>query len=125
MRLLLDTHVLLWWLAADRSLAREARRTLASPESAVFVSAASAWEISIKKSLGKLEAPDDLVDQLDRHRFQALAVSIAHALAAGALPRLHDDPFDRMLIAQARLEGLTIVTRDPRFQRYAVATIPA
>ncbi len=125
MRLLLDTHVLLWWLAADRSLGREARRTLASPESAVFVSAASAWEISIKRSLGKLEAPEDLVDQLDHHRFQALAVSIAHALAAGALPRLHDDPFDRMLIAQARLEGLTIVTRDPRFQRYAVATLPA
>jgi len=91
----------------------------------VFVSAASAWEISIKKSLGRLEAPDDLVEQLDRHRFQALAVSIAHALAAGALPRLHDDPFDRMLIAQARIEGLTIVTRDPRFERYAVATLPA
>ena len=89
------------------------------------MSAASAWEISIKKSLGKLEAPDDLVDQLDRHRFQALAVSIGHAHEAGALPRLHDDPFDRMLIAQARLEGLTIVTRDPRFQRYAVATLPA
>jgi PIN domain nuclease of toxin-antitoxin system len=125
LRLLVDTHVLLWWLAADRRLAREARRTLASPESAVFVSAASAWEISIKKSIGKLEAPDDLVNQLDRHRFQGLPVSVAHALAAGSLPRLHDDPFDRVLIAQARLEGLTIVTRDPRFQRYAVATLAA
>ena len=125
MRLLLDTHILLWWLAADRGLASEARRHIASPESAVFVSAATAWEISIKKALGKLEAPDDLVDQLDRHRFEPLPVTITHGLAAGTLPRLHDDPFDRVLIAQAQLEGLTIVTRDPRFGRYAVATLPA
>jgi PIN domain nuclease of toxin-antitoxin system len=104
---------------------KESIRIIANRESAVFVSAASAWEISIKKSLGKLESPDDLLRQLERHRFQPLAITIAHALAAGGLPRLHDDPFDRMLIAQARLEGLTIVTRDPRFGRYAVATMPA
>jgi PIN domain nuclease of toxin-antitoxin system len=117
--------VLLWWLMADRTLARDTHKALADPESAVFVSAASAWEISIKKALGKLEAPDDLVNQLERHRFEPLSVSVAHALAAAALPRLHDDPFDRMLIAQARLEGLTIVTRDPRFERYGVATLTA
>lgn len=125
MRLLLDTHVLLWWLAADRRLRRDTKRTLAAPESAVFVSAASAWEIAIKKALGKLKAPDDLLDQLDRHQFEALPISIAHALAAGALPRLHEDPFDRMLIAQAQIDGLRIVTRDPRFDRYAIATLPA
>ncbi len=100
-------------------------RIIADPDSAVFVSAASAWEISIKRSLGKLEAPTDLVRQLERHRFQPLAITVAHALAAGTLPRLHDDPFDRMLIAQARLEDLTIVTRDPRFKRYEVSTMPA
>jgi PIN domain nuclease of toxin-antitoxin system len=104
---------------------KESMRIVADPESAVFVSAASACEISIKRSLGKLAAPDDLMRQLERHRFQPLAITFTHALAAGALPRLHEDPFDRMLIAQARLEGLTIVTRDPRFKRYAVATVPA
>ena len=103
----------------------EAVRTIADPESAVFVSAASACEISIKRSLGKLAAPADLIRQRERHRFQQLAITVTHALAAGSLPRLHDDPFDRMLIAQARLESLTIVTRDPRFQGYAVSTILA
>lgn len=117
--------MLLWWLAADRTLVRETHQAVADAGSEVFVSAASAWEISIKKALGKLKAPDNLGDQLERHRFQPLSVSIAHALAAAALPRLHSDPFDRMLIAQARLEGLTIVTRDPRFGRYGVATLTA
>lgn len=125
MRLLLDTHVLLWWLAADRRLTAAIRRTLTSSESATFVSAATAWEISIKKSLGKLHAPDDLLDQLEQQAFEPLPISIAHALGAGALPRLHDDPFDRMLIAQARLEGLTIATRDPRFAAYGVSTLAA
>ena len=125
MRLLLDTHVLLWWLADDAGLNPNARSLISSAESTVFVSAVSAWEISIKQALGKLEAPDDLEAQLLRHHFSPLAISIGHALAAGALPRHHEDPFDRLLVAQAKLEGLTVATRDPRFEPYGVPTLAA
>ncbi len=120
MRLLLDTHVLLWWLA-DEGLTPQSRDAIADPENLVMVSAASAWEISIKKALGKLSAPDDLEQQVDESGFAALPISIVHGLAAGRLPRHHDDPFDRMLIAQALEEGLTLVTHDKRFTDYDVA----
>jgi PIN domain nuclease of toxin-antitoxin system len=124
MRLLLDSHVLLWWLAADRSLSREVKQLIAV-EPWVGVSAATVWEISIKRALGKLEAPEDLVEAVNENDFAALAVTLHHAEAAGALPRLHDDPFDRMLVAQAHAEGLTIVTRDSRIAAYGVPTLPA
>lgn len=124
MRLLLDTHALLWWLA-DEGLTPQARAAIADPANVVAVSAASAWEISIKKALGKLAAPDDLEQQVQAGGFLALPISIAHAVAAGDLARHHDDPFDRMLIAQAYLEGLAIVTRDKRFHDYGVALLPA
>ena len=123
MRLLLDTHALLWWLA-DAGLTDQARDAIADPANLIMVSAASAWEISIKKALGKLAAPDDLEQQVDAGGFSALPVSVAHAIAAGQLPRHHDDPFDRMLIAQAFAEGLTIVTHDKRFTDYDVAMLP-
>jgi PIN domain nuclease of toxin-antitoxin system len=123
-RLLLDTHALLWWLA-DEGLTAEAREAIADPANLVAVSAASAWEISIKKALGKLTAPDDLAEQVRTGGFTPLPVSIAHGLAAGQLPRHHEDPFDRMLIAQAFAEQLTIVTRDKRFADYGVALLPA
>jgi PIN domain nuclease of toxin-antitoxin system len=124
-RLLLDTHALLWALGDADELERTARSAIVDPENSVLVSAASAWEISIKKALGRLDAPDDLADQLAASHFEPLAITIAHSLAAGALPRHHTDPFDRMLAAQARLEGLTIVTRDKNIARYAVDTLPA
>jgi PIN domain nuclease of toxin-antitoxin system len=123
-RLLLDTHVLLWWLA-DIELAPRARDEIADPANTVAVSAASAWEISIKKALGKLSAPDDLVQQIQASDFAPLPIEISHALAAGQLPRHHDDPFDRMLIAQAQTDQLTIVTRDKRFADYDVAVMSA
>ncbi len=124
MRLLLDTHALLWWLA-DEGLTTEARDAIADPANLVAVSAASAWEISIKKALGKLAAPDDLEQQVQTGGFLPLPISIAHGVAAGQLPYHHEDPFDRMLIAQAHIEGLTIVTRDKRFDVYRVALLPA
>ncbi len=124
MRLLLDTHVLLWWLA-DEGLSSQVRDTIADPANLAVVSAASAWEISIKKALGKLTAPDDLEHQVQAGGFLALPISIAHGIAAGQLTRHHEDPFDRMLIAQAFAEGLTIVTRDKRFNDYGVALLPA
>jgi len=123
-RLLLDTHALLWWLA-DEGLTDQARNAVADPANLVMVSAVSAWEISIKKASGKLTAPDDLGRQVDEGGFTPLPISIAHGIAAGELPRHHDDPFDRMLIAQAFAEGLTVVTHDKRFADYCVATLPA
>ena len=124
MRLLLDTNALLWWLA-DTGLADQAREAIADPANFVAVSAVSAWEIFIKKAQGKLAAPDDLEHQVQAGGFTPLPVTIAHAVAAGELVRHHDDPFDRMLIAQALAEGLTIVTRDKRFSDYSVALLPA
>lgn len=122
MRLLLDTHALLWWLA-DEGLTDQARDAIADPANLVMVSAATAWEISIKKALGKLSAPDDLERQIDESGFASLPIGVTHGIAAGQLPRHHDDPFDRMLIAQAYAEGLTIVTRDKRFADYNVAML--
>lgn len=116
--------MLLWWLA-DRRLAPAARATIADPSNGVFVSAATAWEISLKSSLGKLRAPDDLAAQLESNGFTSLPISLAHALVAGSLPRHHDDPFDRMLVAQAQLEELSVVTRDFRFAAYGVHLVEA
>ncbi|MGH2363904.1 MAG: type II toxin-antitoxin system VapC family toxin [Chloroflexota bacterium] len=124
MRLLLDTHAVLWWLAGE-GLSEQARDAIADRDNYVALSAVSAWEIAIKKALNKLTAPDDLTDQLAAGGIAELPVHIVHALLAGALPRHHDDPFDRMLVAQAQLEGLTLVTRDSRFQTYDVPTLAA
>jgi PIN domain nuclease of toxin-antitoxin system len=123
MRLLLDAHAVLWWLANDPALSEEARDAIADPSSAVFVSAATAWEISIKQALGKLDAPSDLERQIELNRFEPLAITIGHAYAAGTLPRHHDDPFDRMLVAQAMAEQLTVLTSDPRIPLYGVSTL--
>ncbi len=125
MRLLLDTHALLWWLADDPTLSRAARGAIAARDSRIYVSAASAWEISIKRALGKLEAPADLEDQLEVNGFEPLSITIGHASAAGALPPHHDDPFDRMLVAQAKAEELVVVTRDVRFAPYGVGMLAA
>ena len=122
MRLLLDTSILLWWLA-DEGLTDQARDSIADPANLVAVSAASAWEISIKKAHGKLTAPDDLEHQVLAGGLTPLPISIAHGIAAGRLPRHHEDPFDRVLIAQAFAEGLTVVTRDQRFGDYGVVLL--
>ncbi len=124
MNVLLDTHILLWWLGADQALPPRAAAVIADPDTTVAVSAATAWEIAIKKAVGRLDAPDDLLDALAANAFDALAITAAHALAAGALPAHHTDPFDRMLIAQARSEGLTIISVDRRFSNYEVDLLP-
>ena len=123
--LLLDTHVLLWWLDDPSLLEEEARELIADPRRPVFVSAAVAWEITIKRQIGKLEAPHDLESALEQERFQHLPIEIRHAVAVGKLPSIHADPFDRIQIAQARMEGLTIVTRDRTIPRYDVACMRA
>lgn len=125
MRLLLDTHVLLWWLNDDPALGQAARRAIAAGRNTVYVSAASAWEIAIKKHMGKLSAPGNLRDVIEETRFVELPVTIEHAIATEELPLLHVDPFDRMLIAQARIENLTLVTHDERIMEYEVKTLRA
>jgi len=124
LRLLLDTHVLLWWLQGS-DLSELAVEAVASPENAVFVSAATAWEVSIKSALGKLTVDGDLLHGIDESGFEHLPITLRHAAAAGGLPRHHRDPFDRMLVAQAGAEGLTIVTRDQRLAAYRVPCLAA
>jgi PIN domain nuclease of toxin-antitoxin system len=115
MNLILDTHVVLWWLD-DPAL-------IAEPANNVYVSAASAWEIAIKRGLGKLAAPSDFESAIDACGFRALPVTVAHALATERLPFHHRDPFDRLLVAQAQLEGAIVVTRDPVLSHYGVPVI--
>ena len=125
MNLLLDTHVLLWWLFADRRLPRRIRDLIDGGARNVVVSAVSGFEIATKKTLGKLEAPDDLEAQIDRAEFRILPLSVRHGVVGGSLPPHHRDPFDRLLIAQAICEGMTLVTADPAMRAYDVAVLPA
>lgn len=120
MGFLLDTHVLLWWLANDPKLSADVREIIRNPVNDSFVSAATIWEIAIKTSLGKLKQPDDLLVVLRDNRFQVLDISAEHCLNVGSLPWHHKDPFDRMLISQALVEGLTIITVDEKFKFYDV-----
>ena len=124
-RLLLDTHVLLWWLSDDRRLGKRAREAIADPNNEAFASAVSGWEIAIKRGLGKLDAPDDLEEHVKGQGFKPLPITFGHTERVGKLPRLHDDPFDRMLVAQARTEGLVLITKDARIKRYGTPTLDA
>jgi PIN domain nuclease of toxin-antitoxin system len=125
MRLLLDAHALLWWLADDPSLDRNARDLIADPTNEVIVSAVTVWEISIKRAIGKLSAPDGLAAVLERSGFIEAPVTAADAERAGGLEAIHRDPFDRMLVAQAVRLRAVVVTRDPVFVRYGTETVPA
>lgn len=124
-RLLLDTHVLLWWLADDRRLGESTRSLIADAANQIFVSAASAWEISIKMALGKIDAPSDLADVVEEEGFDRLSISFFHGQRAGSLPNIHRDPFDRMLVAQGQAEGLDIVTADQTIPKYGIKTFDA
>jgi PIN domain nuclease of toxin-antitoxin system len=122
--LLLDTHVLLWWLTKDVQL-RKAARTAITDAAVVYVSAASAWEMAIKAATGKLRVPGDLERQISSHQFLELPVTIAHGVAAARLLRHHGDPFDRMLVAQASLESLVLLTNDEKLAAYGVPVMIA
>jgi len=127
LRVLLDTHALLWWLSDDAALTRSARRTIADTKNTMIVSAASAWEIATKVRLGKLPTANDLAadfsGHLDRDGFQLLAISAEHGIRAGLLPAPHKDPFDRMLIAQAQAENVPIISNEILFESYGVRRI--
>lgn len=128
MRVLIDTHVFLWWSSERGARVSEAARELLSDGATdVSFSMASAWEIAIKVGGGRMELPDNveryLPDRLRQHGFDLLPIELTHVLRAGVLPRVHGDPFDRMLVAQAQLEGIPILTADPAISRYDVETI--
>jgi PIN domain nuclease of toxin-antitoxin system len=125
MTLLLDTHAFLWWLDDPTLLSAAAREAIRDGRNTVYVSAAVVWEIAIKKGLGKLDAPDDLDAALAANRFLPLAITVPHALAVAGLPDHHRDPFDRIQIAQALVEGFTFVSRDTHVPAYGVAHIVA
>ena len=121
---LLDTHVFLWYATASPRLCAATRATLANPENPVLVSVASVWEISIKQGLGKLPPlPQEPEAVIDNAGFRQLNITLAHAKLAGSLPHHHRDPFDRMLIAQAQVENLTLITDDWKIEQYDTPTL--
>ena len=124
MRLLLDTHALLWWLDGDTSLSPAAREAIANESNEIFLSAASAWEITTKYRLGKLPGAaavaENIVESVASQGFLELPITLAHGQTAGALPGPHRDPFDRMLIAQALAEGLVLISNEVVFDSYTV-----
>ncbi|MHB8506096.1 MAG: type II toxin-antitoxin system VapC family toxin [Acidimicrobiales bacterium] len=124
MSLLLDAQILLWWLSDDPLLPTAARDAITLPDNEVLVSAATAWEIAIRQAAGRLDAPGNLLEAVEANDFATLPITAAHALAAGTLPPYHSDPFDRLLIAQARAEGRTLISVDSRFPQYDVELLP-
>jgi PIN domain nuclease of toxin-antitoxin system len=129
MNLLLDTQALLWWKEGSKRLGSRARRAIETGATTVRVSAVSAWEIAIKSRSGRLKLSEPLAawmpERLEREGFLMLSVTVAHAVAVGSLPGHHHDPFDRLLIAQARAEDLTLVTADMVFDDYEVTVLDA
>lgn len=125
MRLLLDSHSLLWAVFEPQKLSAETRRLIANRDNIVYSSIASLWEISIKHSLGRLDLPDQFFDTITHGGYELLHIAIPHIKIYASLPLHHRDPFDRILVAQAIAEQLTIITRDPEVQQYDVRTLPA
>ncbi len=124
MNLLLDTHVFVWWRTKLRPISAAGSGAITEADN-VYVSMASAWELAIKAALGKMTLDGDLEEGIALSDFQPLSIAFAHLRHLRVLPRHHGDPFDRLLIAQAQVERLTVVTADPQFQRYDVPIIPA
>jgi PIN domain nuclease of toxin-antitoxin system len=122
--LLLDTHIVIWWLTDDPTLSEDVKSTL-DHEPDVYISPATLWEVAIKQAIGKLREPADLPERIRDSGFRELPITFAHAIAADRLPPIHRDPLDRMLVAQARCEDLTLVTRDADIQKYEVSLLAA
>jgi PIN domain nuclease of toxin-antitoxin system len=125
MTLLLDTHVFLWWLSDPKLLSPAAATAIGDPQNRVLVSIAVLWEIAIKRAIGKLSAPIDLQNDVTHGGFELLPIQVAHIEQTEQLPPHHRDPFDRMLVAQALVEGATLVTRDPKISPYGVSVLQA
>ena len=117
---LIDTHILLWWLSDNKKMTKKIRDLIADPENHIFVSAVSAWEIAIKRALNKLKAPDDLKAIVEASDIEFLSMNADHALYVEQLPAIHNDPFDRLLVAQCIVEDLTFVTVDKIIPKYKI-----
>jgi PIN domain nuclease of toxin-antitoxin system len=118
MKLLIDTHILIWWLSDDSKLSSSEKDLIADPDNLVFVSAAACWEITVKKMIGKLDAPDDLPAALVANDFIELPITVQHTQSLYQLPPHHNDPFDRIMVAQALSEDLAFMTRDSKIHLY-------
>jgi PIN domain nuclease of toxin-antitoxin system len=124
---LLDTHTFLWWNAGDPQLSETVRAIIADGTNEIYLSAASAWEIAIKAALGRVSLPEPpeqyVADRLSIHHFQGLPIQLSHALRVYALPEIHRDPFDRLLIAQSQMEGMPLLTADQNIAMYELEVI--
>jgi len=118
MKYMIDTHILLWWLDSPEKISLNARSIIENAENQIFVSAACIWEIVIKKSVGKLRAPDNLLELLEHENFSGLPIDIDHTMALAQLPLNHHDPFDRIQIAQSIFEESPLITRDKNILNY-------
>ncbi len=129
MRFILDTHVWIWWIAEPERLSEQAVQMIEASENQVFISTASAWELSIKYSLGKIKLPSNIEDFFmfifPKCGFTTIRVEFIHALKVASLPHHHNDPFDRLLIAQAQIEKMPIITADKKFSKYDIEIILA
>jgi PIN domain nuclease of toxin-antitoxin system len=125
LRLLLDSHVVLWWLDGDETLSHEVFMAIEEIAEEVLVSAATVWELEIKRAKGKVSSPLDLIERIENDGFLFLDVTAEHGLDAARLPRHHGDPFDRVLVAQAQAEAAVLVTDDEQLREYAVPVMPA
>jgi PIN domain nuclease of toxin-antitoxin system len=119
MKLLLDTHILIWWLCEDSKLSQPEIDLITNPDNLIFISAAACWEITVKKMIGKLDAPDDLPEALAANNFIELPITVQHTQYLYQLPPHHNDPFDRIMIAQALQEDLAFMTRDSKIHLYS------
>jgi PIN domain nuclease of toxin-antitoxin system len=125
MKIIIDTHFFLWWLAFPEELTIAEKALLSDPKHTVFVSAVSIWEIVIKQAIGKLDVPTDIYKFIERNDFVALSFTVEHANFIASLPTYHDDPFDRMLIAQTQAEKAVLLTRDKKIHPYASDALPS
>ena len=125
MSYLLDTHTFIWWIEDNLNLSYQSKQIISNPNNLIFVSAVNTWEITIKKSLGKLNVPGNLEEIIYQCGFDVLPITIKHTLFIENLDKYHDDPFDRLLISQAIIENLTIITRDEKIIKYKVPYILA
>ena len=120
MKFLIDTHLLLWWLTDSEQLSQTARDIIQATEPTIFISAASVWEMRIKQAIGKLKLPKNFAEVLEEQPFERLSITVDHTHKVSELPMHHKDPFDRLLIAQATLDDLTILSHDKIFEQYKV-----
>ncbi len=127
MKVLLDTHVFLWWNLDDPRLSRTAHRLISDGSNKIYLSSASAWEIAIKASIGRLTLPEKsekyVPSRMALHRIQPLPIQVSHALGTESLEKIHNDPFDRLLVAQCQLENLPLLTADPKITQYNIEII--